>query len=368
MLGKDEIKRYDRQIKVKSIGMKGQENLKKARVLIIGAGGLGCPALQYLSAAGIGNITVMDGDTVSESNLQRQILFNHNETGKYKAEIAVIKAQLINPFVNLHFINEFLTVQSALQLFPDYDLILDCCDNFGTRYLINDVCTLYKLPFVSSALYQTEGQIGVFNVELSEGVFSTNYRDVFTDVSKSNASLNCNEAGVISTLPGIMGILQANEVLKYFIDKTSCCIDQLIIFNTISLNQFNIQIEANALKPILSKTEIQNTDYNLPCLAVNNDLVDDDTLPKLLKEELFIVDVREFNELPIVNSDLIYNSPLSSLETNSNFFADKNRILFVCKSGMRSKKALDLMKAIYPDKQCYSYKNGIEHLLEKLNN
>lgn len=367
MLNKDEIIRYDRQIKVAAIGSVGQQQLKQAKILIIGAGGLGCPALQYLSAAGVGNITVIDGDTVSESNLQRQILFNEHDLGKPKAEVAVKKAALINPHIHLRFINEFLSVQLALKLFPEFDLILDCCDNFGTRYLVNDVCLLNSLPFVSSALFRTEGQLGTFNVLQNNGTYSASYRDFFPDVQKSNAALDCNEAGVIATLPGIMGIYQANEVIKYFTHKEQCCINKLMMVNIWDLTHFQIAIDPADKKTDITKEQIESSNYQLPCKSSLLQLIGIDELKNLLlKENTIIVDVREEHEFPEVQSELIYHLPLSILEKKADFFSNHTSVIFVCKSGVRSKTALGIIQKIFPDKDLYSFKHGIELLIQHL--
>lgn len=368
LLSKEEISRYDRQIKLDVVGTIGQEKLKHANVLIIGAGGLGCPVIQYLSAAGIGHITIVDGDIVSESNLQRQILYNQNDLNKSKAEVSAHKAMLINPFIKIDFINAFLSVKLALTSFPKYDLVIDCCDNFGTRYLVNDVCTLYHLPFISSALFRLEGQIGTFNVQLKNGDYSANYRDVFPETDKSNSSLDCNEAGVISTLPGIMGIYQANEALKYFLNKDKCCINKIEVINAWDFTQFSLDVAVDTTKKNLAtKSQIETTNYHLPCSSHISSVIDVEELNVLLnRKAVFIVDVREENEVPIIISKIIIKAPLSTLDVNLEQFAQMEEIVFVCKSGVRSKKALHLMQTHYPNKKCYSFKHGIETLIQNL--
>lgn len=368
MLSKEEISRYNRQIKLGVVGIAGQEKLKAAKVLIIGAGGLGCPVIQYLAAAGIGHITIMDGDSVSESNLQRQILFNQNEIGLPKAITAAKKAALLNPYITVNFIDNFLSNKIALSIFPDYDLIIDCCDNFGTRYLVSDVCTLYHIPFISSALFRLEGQIGTFNMKQTNGTYSANYRDVFPEAKKSSDSLDCNEAGVISSLPGIMGLYQANEAIKYFLSPDKCCINKITIINAWEFSQFSIDFDTKSPnKHVLCKTEIENTNYQLPCRSHINSEIDIEELHRLLAQtNVFIVDVREENEAPVIVSEKITKAPLSSLESNLHIFNEMDKIIFVCKSGVRSKKALNLLVTHYPEKQCYSFKHGMETLIQNL--
>lgn len=364
MLSDAEILRYDRQLKTKAIGVEGQLRLKQAKVLLVGAGGLGCPALQYMTAAGIGRIHILDGDTVSESNLQRQLLFTTNVVGSYKAETAAHKLKLVNPFVEITYQNQFLNAPLALNIFPDYDLIVDCSDNFGTRYLINDVCLLKHLPFVSASLYQTEAQLGTFNVLLNNNERSASYSDLFPESDKNNLSLDCNTAGVVATLPGIMGVMQANEVIKYFTNKTNCLTNQLLLLNAITLKTNFFLFKASGSTVALSEEYILNKTYDVPCSTPNNIVIDLGELSQIAKDKYTIIDVREINELPIIRSTKIINIPLSILNERIEDLKQYNNILFVCKSGVRSKKAALLAKEKLTDLQIYSYKNGIEELIK----
>lgn len=368
MLTKDEIARYDRQLKLEAIGYNGQENLKAAKVIVIGAGGLGCPVIQYLASAGIGQITIVDGDTVSESNLQRQVLFNGFDIGKPKAETAAQKARVMNPFINVDFVNEFLSVPLALDLFDKCDLVMDCCDNSGTRYLINDVCRLYELPFISSALFRTEGQMGIFNVIQESGIFSADYRDLFPGSPDKEAPANCNEAGVIATLPGIMGLMQANEALKYFINKSRCAVNKLGVLNVWDLTwqQFDITSCCTERKSI-SITEIKNTNYQLPCKAKEMFVKNLEHLQYLLTiKGAVIIDVREIGEMPEIRANVIMNIPLSELELNMQVLTKYQTIIFVCQSGQRSTRAIQIFKYKYPEPECYNFDQGISTLIQYL--
>jgi len=364
LLTKEEILRYDRQIKVKSFGVEGQLKLKQAKVLVIGAGGLGCPALQYMAAAGVGQIHIVDGDIVGESNLQRQLLFNTNDLGQFKAETAAIKLKLINPFIQISFKNQFLSAKMALDTFKEFDLIMDCCDNFGTRYLINDVCLLYNLPFVSSSLYQREAQLGVFNVAMNDGNYSAAYSDVYPENNKSASSLDCNAAGVTATLPGIMGVLQANEAIKYFTDKNNCILNQLLLLNSTTLETIFIAIEKSQNPKSISRELILGKLYEIPCSTASTCDIDNNGLKQILQNNYKIIDVREFQESPSIKNDSIVNIPLSVLENCINEIAGFDRIVFVCKSGIRSKKAVEMVSKKLSNKQLYSYKFGIEELIK----
>ena len=199
--------RYDRQIKLNEVGVSGQEKLRNARALIVGVGGLGCPAAQYLAGAGIGRIGLMDHDKVSITNLHRQILYDENDIGNSKALVAKEKLQRLNGEIELVAIEEALTIDNAEKLFLQYDLILDGTDNFETKYLINDACILAGKPWIYASIYKNEGQLSVFNYENGPS-----YRCLFPKTTQQNIS--CEATGVLGVVPGIIGMLQAMEALK----------------------------------------------------------------------------------------------------------------------------------------------------------
>ncbi|HET7361891.1 MAG TPA: HesA/MoeB/ThiF family protein, partial [Salinimicrobium sp.] len=203
------MSRFERQKILPEFGSEGQQKLSTAKVLVIGAGGLGCPALLYLAAAGVGTIGIADGDSISESNLNRQTLFGHNDIGKAKAETAAGILQEKYPDINFQVIPHFLTSENALEVLENYDLVLDGSDNFGTRYMINDACVLLGIPLIMGAIYQYEGQLSVFNY----GENPVSYRDIYPVPPKANEIPNCSETGVLGVLPGIIGNLQAAETI-----------------------------------------------------------------------------------------------------------------------------------------------------------
>lgn len=365
MLSKEEINRYERQIRVNGFGLEGQLKLKQGRVLVIGAGGLGCAALQYLTAAGVGHIMVVDGDTISASNLQRQPLYTSDELTLPKAQTIAVKLTRQNPFVTIQYINTFLNTELALQLIPEYDIIVDCSDNFGTRYLINDVCVAFQKPFVSAALFQTEGQLGVFNL-LLENNYTASYRDVFPESDKSMKALDCNESGVIATLPGILGVMQANEVIKYFVSPSFCLSNELIIFNALNMQQFRMKLNAGAGN-ILSLDSIRSYNYEVPCSITAALELNESQLQQVLNGDFSIIDVRELLEEPLIQHAQIKQIPLNNIMTNHHALNQYEQILFVCRSGQRSRQAAEHLRRVFPEKRIYSYNFGIEHLMNLLN-
>lgn len=365
MLNKKEIERYDRQIKLSTVGLEGQERLKAARVLVIGAGGLGCPLIIYLSSAGIGNIDILDGDLISISNLQRQILYTENDLGVSKAQKAAEKAKAINPYINITPIPKFLNAHRAIEIFDRYDLIIDCTDNFGSRYLINDVCELYGVAFISAALHKVEGQLGVYNVSSKDGSFSASYRDVFPEAEKSSRSIDCNEAGVMPTLPGIMGLYQANEALKFFLDKETCLINKVLFLNSKNMSQFLLESALNKNKIAKNKEDILSTTYDLPCSSGNKISTSEELIKLMKTKKAVLIDVREYNELPKRSFPGMLQIPLSILMKEPEKVREYNEMIFVCKSGIRSKKACELINEFYPDMIIYDFSSGIMGLPEQ---
>lgn len=207
MFSNEELKRYSRHLLIPQLGTKGQEKLKKARVLVIGAGGLGSPVLLYLTAAGVGKIGIVDYDTIDESNLQRQVLFTSGEVGKLKTEIAKNKLAALNPHIQITTYNTRFNSSNALEIIKNYDIVADGTDNFATRYLVNDACVLYEKINVFASIYRFEGQVSVFNLLEKEGARGPNYRDVFPTPPPPGAVPNCAEAGVLGVLPGIIGAM-----------------------------------------------------------------------------------------------------------------------------------------------------------------
>jgi Dinucleotide-utilizing enzymes involved in molybdopterin and thiamine biosynthesis family 2 len=239
-----ELKRYNRQILLPELGIEGQQKLKAAKVLVIGAGGLGSPVLLYLAAAGIGTIGVVDHDTVDESNLHRQILFNTTDIGKSKADTSVNKLQLLNPHVNLVSYPFKIELDNANSLIQDYDLVVDGSDNFPTRYLVNDTCVALNKPLVFGSIFKFEGQVSVFNY--NGGV---DYRALFPEPPAADEVPNCDEGGVIGSLPGIIGSYMANETIKLICGFGEVLSGKLLILNVLDNSSLilNIGKSVNAI-------------------------------------------------------------------------------------------------------------------------
>ena len=236
--------RYQRQIILKQFGEAGQQKLQQAKVLVVGAGGLGCPALQYLVAAGVGNIGIVDGDVVSLSNLHRQPLYTTFDIGFSKAEKAKHSLSKLNPEIFITAYNQRLTPQNALTILSAYDIILDATDNFASRYLINDACVMLNKILVFGAVSQFEGQVAVFNCIGKNGTAPVNYRDLFPTPPKDDEVLNCAEAGVLGVLPGIIGTMQANETIKLITGLGKPLINSLLTYNALHNSMYDVLLTA----------------------------------------------------------------------------------------------------------------------------
>lgn len=240
---KEFILRYQRQITLQGFGIEAQEKLSKSKVLIIGVGGLGCPILQYLVAAGVGQIGIVDHDIVSLPNLNRQVLYGQEDIGKFKVEIAVAKMKALNNLVCLIPYQQKCDQAFATAHFNEYDIIVDASDNFATRYLINDACVLVGKPLVFGAVSQFEGQVAVFNVP--HNGLCLNYRDLFPIPPKNNEVMSCAEGGILGVLPGIIGVMQATEVIKLIAGIGDTLANQLLTYNALTQEMFKIQLIKN---------------------------------------------------------------------------------------------------------------------------
>ncbi|HEY1201911.1 MAG TPA: molybdopterin-synthase adenylyltransferase MoeB, partial [Niastella sp.] len=229
----EELARYNRHIIIPEFGLAGQQKLKAAKVLVVGSGGLGSPVLLYLAAAGIGTIGIVDFDVVDDSNLQRQVLFGVNEIGKAKVEAAKERLQALNPHIEFVLYNTQLTSQNALDIIKDYDVVADGTDNFPCRYLVNDACVLLGKPNVYASIFQFEGQVSVFNFKHANGEFGPNYRDLYPTPPPPGLVPSCAEGGVLGVLPGIIGSLQALEVIKVVTGVGEPLVGRFYIFDAL---------------------------------------------------------------------------------------------------------------------------------------
>jgi len=362
--------RYQRQMLLPGFGEKGQKKISESKILIIGAGGLGCPALQYLAAAGVGTIGIVDHDIISLNNLQRQVLYTTDDIGFSKAETAAKKLMRINPEINIVPYLLKLSNLNAISIIKNYDIVMDGTDNFPSRYMINDACVLLNKPLVYGAISQFEGQVAVFNVADSSGK-KVNYRDLFPDPPKEDEVLNCAEAGVLGVLPGIIGCMQANEIIKLVTGIGRPLSNRLLVYNAL-----NNQVYEMALKPSpVANTGIPENenaflemDYNWFCGMPEDDSaeIDTDVFNQLIRDaSVMIIDVREYGELPDVDDFKYLNIPLSTIK-NKIPYIENDKIVIFCQSGHRSLYASKLLIAEFGDKkEIYSLKGGIEGWIKK---
>lgn len=347
--------RYTRHIQLEEIGLSGQQKLSEAKVLVIGAGGLGCPILQYLTTAGIGNLGIVDFDTVSLSNLHRQILFNQNDVGKNKALTAKEKLLELNPETRIDTFTFPLNEDNCLEIIKDYDIVVDGTDNFVTRYLINDACVILNIPVVFGSLYKFEGQVSVFNYKSGP-----NYRCLFPNPPSAGEIPNCNEIGVLGILPGIIGLIQANEVIKIILDLGEVLSGKILYMNTLNYLQRLLMFKKNeeTFNEIRKKEKPEIVSTN-DCLFVNSISLQDIRMD----DDILWIDVRELHETPEIYNDDVLKLPLKNFENKLEISDDSSKKIFFCQSGIRSQKATKI--AINKGFQyCYSLKEGAEELRE----
>lgn len=230
MLSKEEGKRYFKQILLEEFGLNAQIELKKARVAVVGAGGLGCPVLQYLASCGVGTLGIIDFDTVDVTNLHRQILYTPNDVGQKKAHLAAERIKQQNPFVNTIVHDVLVSSENVEELFSQYDVVVDGCDNFATRYVVNDACVKLKKPLVYGSILGFEGQVAVFNYKGSKHL-----RDIFPEAPNAEDVPNCNDNGVLGTLPGVIGTIMAQETIK-LVAGLPLEVNQLMLISTLHWN------------------------------------------------------------------------------------------------------------------------------------
>lgn len=356
--------RYQRQMILPGFGEPAQQQLAKARVLVIGAGGLGCPVLQYLVAAGVGMIGIADGDIVTLSNLHRQVLFHTADIGRNKAAAVTGHLQKLNPDITIQAITEHVNNQHLPELLSGFDIVIDGTDNFATRYMINDACVLMKKILVYGAVSRFEGQVAVFNYPAAQGARSSNYRDLFPEPPRENEVLNCSDAGVIGVLPGIIGSMQANEAIKLITGLGEPLINKLLTFNALNNNLYTLNIsEKQYTKELIPATEaaFRETDYAWLCASPSQvNEIDAQTFDDLIqRNNIDVVDVRELHEIPAMDEFPHYRIPLAELKTAYTQLKNDTVVVF-CQSGKRSLVAVKLLSEQFGNsKQVYSLQGGI---------
>jgi adenylyltransferase/sulfurtransferase len=356
--------RYQRQTILKGFGERGQQKLQQAKILVIGAGGLGCPALQYLVAGGVGTIGIVDDDMVSLSNLHRQVLYTTDDIDSPKAEVAASKLRRLNTEVMIVTHTVRLKNTNALDIIRQYDLVIDGTDNFASRYMINDACVLLGKPLVYGAVSQYEGQVAVFNVKDKNSV-TTNYRDLFPYPPKDGEVLNCAEAGVLGVLPGIIGTMQAAEVIKLITCIGEPLINRLLTYNLLNNVFYEVALTTSLTGATLlpkNETEFLETKYDELCstkgkLIVEIDAEQFETIRK--KTSAIAIDVREKGELPLVTNFKHRQIPMSFFKETMKEIEEQTVVLF-CQHGIRSLYAAEMLQEMFgASKEVYSLKGGI---------
>jgi adenylyltransferase/sulfurtransferase len=354
--------RYQRQISLKELGEIGQQKLKDAKVLVVGAGGLGCPALLYLAGAGVGRIGIVDFDLVSLSNLHRQILFSVHDIGLSKALRAGDVLEQINPDIEIIVFNEKLSNDNAPDIFKGFDIVLDGTDNFASRYLINDACVILKKTLVYGAISRFEGQLAILN-HPPESKSAVNYRDLFPDAPADGEVLNCEEAGVIGVLPGIIGTMMANETIKLITGIGNALINRLLTYNSLNNHFFELELCQNAETENMIPENIsafKAYNYDWFCATHSAYELDQQDFEKMTEDEnIQFVDVREAGELPEMTDFKHIKIPLSVLKDQIPDIHAQTIILF-CQSGKRSASAAEILSSYFgKSRKIYSLKDGI---------
>jgi molybdopterin/thiamine biosynthesis adenylyltransferase/rhodanese-related sulfurtransferase len=349
----DEVKRYSRHLIIPDVGMVGQKRLKNAKVLCVGAGGLGSPALLYLAAAGVGTLGVIDFDVVDESNLQRQIIHGQSDVGRPKALSARDSIKEVNPYVNVVVHQEALTNENVMEIFAGYDLIVDGTDNFATRYMVNDACVLLGKPYVWGSIYRFDGQASVFWAE-----YGPCYRCLYPEPPPPGMVPSCAEGGVLGVLCASIGSIQVNEAIKLLTGIGEPLVGRLMIYDALEMSYRSLNVKKDPDCPICGKnpTITELIDYDAFCGVVSADAqeaaagstITAAELKEMLdrKDDIFLIDVREPNEYEIVSipgSVLIPKDQFLNGSALERLPQDR-RIVLHCKSGGRSAECLAVVK------------------------
>ncbi len=352
----DELARYSRHFVLPGFGVEGQTRLKKASAVVIGAGGLGAPVLSYLAAAGVGKIGIVDDDMVSLSNLQRQILFTTEDIGKGKADCARNRLIAINPGSIVHSIPVRITATNALDLIGPYDIIVDCTDNFPTRYLLNDACVLLNKPLIYGSIFRYEGHVSVLN-----HAGGPTYRDLYPAPPKPGTIPDCEQGGVLGTLPGIIGSIQANEVIKVLTGAGETLSGKLFLLDSQTMETRIIAL------PKKQNHNIKNLiDYDQFCglgTETKDKTMKEVTVQELkalqdAKGEFQLIDVREPHEYDICNlgGELI---PMAELPHHVGEISKTKKVIIHCRSGGRSGNMVQWLEKNHGFTNLYNLKGGI---------
>lgn len=377
---KAELERYSRHLIIPEFNIEGQRKLKVGKVLVVGAGGLGSPMLLYLAAAGVGNIGIIDFDVVDDTNLQRQILFDINDVGRLKVDAAKEHILALNPHINVTTYNVKLSSNNALDIIKNYDLVADGTDNFATRYLVNDACVLLDKPNVYASIYRFEGQVSVFNYKNKDGILGPNYRDLFPSPPPPGLVPSCAEGGVIGVLPGIIGSLQANEIIKVLAGVGKPLSGRLFLYDALSFETRILKLKRDENNPLNGKNPTQTSliDYEQFCGITNEKDIAKVAKKEISAKELSIIlkdnnanlqliDVREHYETEIatIGGELI---PLGKIEESVVKIEKDKQVIFYCRSGKRSADAIRLLENKFGFDNLYNLSGGILAFAKEVDN
>jgi len=348
LLTKDDLNRYSRQIRLAEVGKEGQKKIKGTSVLVVGAGALGCPVLQYLTAAGIGTLGIVDNDWVDESNLNRQVLYSLKDIGKPKPLAAKERLKILNPEVTLkmHFIR--LDKVSALKVISPYDIIVDCTDNFATRYLINDACVILNKPLVYGAIHKFSGQVMVLNYQNGPTL-----RCLYPEPPHPLEVPSCEEFGVIGSVPGLIGSLQATEVFKIILGLEGVLSGKIFMIDTLNFNTIISSFEKN---PDFSKiTELGEYEDSSLCDNKSVKEISAGTLRKMLSKNpgIPVIDLRDKED----NDDIGFKTisiPHYDVSRKIKWYSGNEAIVFYCRSGSRSTNVINYLQKIHKLENLYS--------------
>lgn len=353
------MERFNRQIKLPELGQNGQQKLQSAKVLVAGAGGLGCPAILYLAAAGVGTIGIADGDCISVSNLNRQILFGHRDIGFNKASVAAQFIAERYPDIRVESYDEYLSLDNLPYILPRYDLIIDGSDNFSTRYLLNDAAVVFGKPLVYGAVYKFEGQVAVFNAKNG----SATYRDLFPFIPAPGEIPDCSDGGVLGVLPGIIGTMQAAEAIKWITGIGKPLINRVLFFNLKENSLYEIELTPHPdsqKQQASSLDELLQTDYSVTCPS-EIEISWKTAIEKAKREDAVFVDIRYPYELPRWKNERCREIPMTELHEKADSIASSNTVFLFCQHGIRSRVAAIELRQRWVKQTVFSIEGGVEH-------
>jgi len=351
--------RYQRQLQLSGFGEEGQLKLAQAKVLVVGAGGLGVPVLQYLTGMGVGSVGIVDGDVVSISNLHRQVIYSSEDVGHLKVECCVNHLSRQNPEIQFQMFPTFVNRENIISIVEGYDVVVDATDNFDARYLINDACVILKKPFVYGALQNFEGHVSVFNFQ-----GGPTYRCLYSSPPSGNQIPDCNTAGVLGIVPGLIGCHQALETIKVITGIGKPLSGILQVFDFLDNTQYSIKLAAKAENKTI--TQLQESTPNLSCVDDQN-ITPDELLEWLEENKAFnLLDVRETYEFQLGHLQKAISLPLSQLNGRIPDLSKELPCVVMCQQGGRSRKAIQHLQELDPDIPLFNLEGGMSEWISKM--